>query len=213
MKKTVFLALSIVSSLSLIAFADTPEEVAARKAREAADQATQSEPAPETASAPAAEVPAPAPQARPQPAAPAPAPASAENQQAPAKAEAPLEPVKIIGIAFGTGVASRELQGEAKEFDASVERVTCWMKVSVPSTPRTLKHVWYFNGSKVSEIPLTINYPTTRTWSNNRVSIGSWQVAVVDEAGSEITRESFTVKEMPPAPAPGAQTPASSNNQ
>jgi hypothetical protein len=220
MKKTVFLAVLAVSSLNLAVFADTPEQIAARKAREAAEE-QENQPTPAApaqtaavtpASAPAATPePAPAQPAAPQAAAPAPA-APAPAEQEPAKAEAPaLEPVKILQIALGTGVESRELQGEAKEFDESVGRVTCWMKVSVPTAPRTLKHVWYRDDKKITEIPLTISYPTTRTWSNNRASIGNWQVAVLDEAGNELARESFTVKETPPAPAPAAQTPASSS--
>jgi len=243
MKKTAFLVMSVVSSIAALAWADTPDQIAARKAREEADQqtvqttatpmqTTPAQPADNAASAPAAAAPAqtadntgnaPAPaqpavaETTPAPTTPPPAP----ETQAPAPVQTAPEPVAaaepvvttVSKIAFGTGVESRELHGETKEFDESAGRVYCWTKVSVSQTPVTIKHVWYRNGQNIVTIPLTISYPTARTWSNNKVSIGNWEVAVLDGTGKEIARESFTVKETPPAPAP-AQAPAtpSTNN-
>ena len=46
------------------------------------------------------------------------------------QAEAP-KPYQVEKIALGTGVESRELVGEATEFDVSVGRIYCWTK-SIP---------------------------------------------------------------------------------
>ncbi|MGH7228418.1 MAG: DUF2914 domain-containing protein [Nitrospiraceae bacterium] len=117
--------------------------------------------------------------------------------QAPApQAEAPkLDQVEKI--ALGTGVESRELVGEATEFDVSVGRVYCWTKVIAQNVPTTIKHVWYDNEENAAEVPLNIQYPSTRTWSNKVIRPGKWRVDVVSETGDVLASTDFTVKAQP----------------
>ena len=115
--------------------------------------------------------------------------AQAPKQQA----EAP-KPYQVEKIAVGTGVESRELVGEATEFDVSVGRVYCWTKINSQNVPTTIKHVWYTDGEQAAEVPLNINYPSTRTWSSKAISAGKWRVEVVSETGDVLASTDFTVK-------------------
>jgi hypothetical protein len=101
---------------------------------------------------------------------------------------------KVERIAFATSVENREPVGESSEFDQSVGRVWCWTKISASNPPVEVKHVWYKDGEKVLEVPLEVNYPSTRTWSNKAISPGAWKVEVVDADGQVITSAEFKVK-------------------
>ena len=118
--------------------------------------------------------------------------AQAPKQQA----EAP-KPYQVEKIALGTGVESRELVGEATEFDVAVGRIYCWTKINSQNVPTTIKHVWYTDGEQAAEVPLNINYPSTRTWSSKAVSAGRWRVEVVGETGEVLASTDFTVKAQP----------------
>ena len=114
--------------------------------------------------------------------------------QAPEKqAEAPKS-VEVEKMALGSGVESRELVGEATEFDVSVGRVYCWTKIVSETVPTTVKHVWYVDGVKAAEVALDVKYPSTRTWSNKVIGAGKWRVEVVSEAGDVLASTDFMVK-------------------
>jgi len=118
--------------------------------------------------------------------------AQAPEQQA----QAP-KPYQVEKIALGTSVESKELVGEATEFDVSVGRIYCWTKIIAQNVPATIKHVWYADGEKAAEVSLNIKYPSTRTWSSKAVWAGKWRVEVVSETGETLTSTDFTVKALP----------------
>jgi len=125
--------------------------------------------------------------------------AQAPEQQA----EAP-KLVQVEKIALGTGLESRELVGEATEFDVSAGRIYCWTKITSENVPTTIKHVWYADAETAAEVPLNIKYPTTRTWSSKAIWAGKWRVDVVNETGDVLASTDFTVKAQPAAAAPAA---------
>lgn len=121
--------------------------------------------------------------------------------QAPVQQPQAPKLVQVEKIALGTGLESRELVGEATEFDVSAGRIYCWTRITSENVPTTIKHVWYADAEKAAEVPLNINYPTTRTWSSKAIWAGKWKVEVVSEAGEVLTSTDFTVKAPQPAPA------------
>jgi len=124
--------------------------------------------------------------------------------QAPEKqAEAP-KTIQVEKIALGTSLESRELVGEATEFDVSAGRIYCWTKITSENVPTTIKHVWYADAETAAEVPLNIKYPTTRTWSSKAIWAGKWRVDVVSETGDVLASTDFTVKAQPAAAAPAA---------
>jgi len=114
---------------------------------------------------------------------------------------------QVDELALGTGVESRQLVGEAIEFDVAAGRVYCWTKIVSQNVPTTITHVWYADGEKAAEVPLTINYPTTRTWSSKAIWAGKWKVEVVSERGEVLDSRNFTVKAEPTAAAPSPAAP------
>ena len=102
--------------------------------------------------------------------------------------------LKVEKAVAATGVEEHEPVGEAKEFEASVGKVYCWSKITADTTPTTIKHVWYVDDQKVSEISLDIKFPSTRTWSYKTVRAGNWRVEITDEAGKVLSVVGFTVK-------------------
>ena len=118
--------------------------------------------------------------------------AQAPKQQA----EAP-KPYQVEKIALGTGVESRELVGEATEFDVSVGRVYCWTKITSQNVPTTIKHVWYTDEKEAAEVTLNVQYPSTRTWSSKTIGPGVWRVEVVSETGEVLASTGFTVTAQP----------------
>jgi DUF2914 family protein len=120
-----------------------------------------------------------------------------------AVAQAPMEqtkapsPYQVEKIALGTSVESRELVGEATEFDVSVGRIYCWMRINSQNVPATITHVWYADEQPAAEVPLNINYPSMRTWSSKAIWAGKWRVEVVTETGEVLAATDFTVKAQP----------------
>ena len=108
------------------------------------------------------------------------------------QAEAPKS-VQVEKMALGSGVESRELVGEATEFDVSVGRVYCWTKIVSESVPTTVKHVWYVEGQKAADVTLDVKYPSTRTWSSKAIGAGKWRVEVVSETGEVLGSTDFMV--------------------
>ena len=100
-------------------------------------------------------------------------------------------------MAVGTGIDNKEISGEAARFDATVDRVYCWTKVTADHVPATIKHVWTLDGKKEAEIPLDLKYPAMRTWSWKRVRPGAWKVEAVDEQGAVLFSKEFAVVKEP----------------
>jgi Protein of unknown function (DUF2914) len=128
--------------------------------------------------------------------------AQAPEQQPKAPEQQPPAPnlVQVEKVALGTGLESRELVGEATEFDVSVGRIYCWTRINSQNVPATITHVWYADEQPAAEVPLNINYPSMRTWSSKAIWAGKWRVEVVSETGEVLAATDFTVKAQP-APA------------
>jgi hypothetical protein len=108
--------------------------------------------------------------------------------------KAASQDLKVEKIVVATSVENREPVGENTEFEASVGTVYCWTKITASTTPATIKHVWYLDDKKVFEIPLEINFASTRTWSSKTVRTGNCKVEVTDDAGTVLASVTFTVK-------------------
>lgn len=74
-----------------------------------------------------------------------------------------------------------------------------WMTVLADNPPFTLTHVYYINGRRYCEVPLSIRYHRMRTWSNVTLNhpdhAGKWRVEVMTENGEKLKHIEFTVVE------------------
>jgi hypothetical protein len=109
----------------------------------------------------------------------------------------PVASFTVEGMACGTGVMDRELEGEATTFPSDIEKVFCWCTVVGCEEPTTVEHVWYHNGEEIARVPLEINYPRARTWSSKNMIpewAGDWKVDLVDDAGKVVASTSFKLE-------------------
>ncbi len=103
-------------------------------------------------------------------------------------------PVSVDRILFARNIESREPVGAATEFQAPVNQVFCWTRLSTRTPPAAVKHVWYRNGQRLLEVPLTLNFPSGRYWSVKNVGPGAWMVKVEGAKGEVFGSGSFMVK-------------------
>ncbi len=72
-----------------------------------------------------------------------------------------------------------------------------WMDVRSEVSPFILKHVYYFNGKKYCEVPLTIKYSRMRTWSNVTLkypeNVGQWRVEINTSENEKLAQVEFEV--------------------
>jgi hypothetical protein len=101
---------------------------------------------------------------------------------------------RVEKISIATSVELKEPVGVATEFDASVVKVNCWMRIACADIPKEVKHIWYLENEKQLEVPLTVKFPSMRTWSTKNIRPGTWRVEVVDESGAILGQTTFTVK-------------------
>ena len=104
---------------------------------------------------------------------PAQAPAQAAAQT-PAAAE-----IKVEKILTAASVENREPVNATSAFDATVGRVYTWTKIVTAEVPVKIKHIYYADDKKVTEIELDVKTKTYRVWSNKSVWPGNWKVEPV----------------------------------
>jgi hypothetical protein len=124
--------------------------------------------------------------------------AIAQSAESTAKTEpAKTATLQVSKIACGTAVADRELQGQDSVFTETTEKVYCWAMITGGSDGTSISFVWYHDGKEVTKVPLSANYPRTRTWSYKSMFAGSkgdWKVEVVDASNNVLGTTSFKVQ-------------------
>ena len=99
----------------------------------------------------------------------------------------------VAGIGVGTGVSDRELVGQAESFPAGVGQVTCLTRLDGAAGESAVTHVWSLGDKEMRRVELPLRSKSWRTWSQKNVKPGTWTVRVLDPAGVEIGKVSFTV--------------------
>lgn len=112
--------------------------------------------------------------------------------------EAPAPPLAITQLVTCSNVTNRQHDRVKSVFSLKDKiKPVVWMTVITETPPRTLTHVYYINGEKYCEVPLTIRFPRTRTWSHVTIDknkhLGPWLVDVVDENGAVLDQVKFEV--------------------
>jgi Protein of unknown function (DUF2914) len=100
----------------------------------------------------------------------------------------------VDSLVFAATIDARSPVGANTEFQSTVEKVSCWIKITSSQAPTSLKHIWYKDDNKVFELPLTLKSQSGRLWSTKSVSPGNWKVEVVDEGGNVVKSGTFVVK-------------------
>jgi len=104
----------------------------------------------------------------------------------------------IEQIAVCTKVVNRNPVNCGDEFSLkAVTKVLTWMKVSGAKLPKSLKHVYYWEGKLMATIELEMRSSPTRTWSqktfNPQQALGKWKVVITTGDNTPVAIKEFTV--------------------
>ncbi|OGS22299.1 MAG: hypothetical protein A2252_04880 [Elusimicrobia bacterium RIFOXYA2_FULL_39_19] len=100
-------------------------------------------------------------------------------------------------LVFCPGVENNEPVNHGESFASDTGKIYLWMNVTSGNVPAQVKHLWYYEGKKMSEVDLDIKYANTRTWNYKTIMPewkGSWEVDVVDAEGKLIKKVDFKIE-------------------
>jgi hypothetical protein len=112
------------------------------------------------------------------------------------KFKEPSETGLKVEMKIGTGIDEREIIGEGESFGAEVGKIYVWCVVEGAQEPTTIKHVWYYKGNNMAEIPLSIKYARHRTWTFKTIMpqwVGDWEVQILDQDDKLLTKKAFKI--------------------
>jgi hypothetical protein len=110
--------------------------------------------------------------------------------------EASTGSVLTVEAQLCTGIEERMPVGTAESYDADVEKVYLWCKVTGAAGTTVVKHVWSYEGKEMAAVELPVKSPAWRTWSYKTILpewTGNWEVKVLDAEGEVLKAVSFTV--------------------
>jgi len=113
----------------------------------------------------------------------------------PATADAELN---VLQASVCAEIKNRMPAGVATSFPTSAQRVFVWSKIHAQQIPSKVRHVYYFDGQKISEVTLNVRSTYWRTWSSKNISNnryqGEWRVDITSTDGKILRRLYFEVK-------------------
>ncbi len=117
-----------------------------------------------------------------------------ETEYVRSQAEAGIE---ILQTNACTSVEGRNPVGAGDSFPWSIPKIYIWNKLKIANPPVLIRHIYYFENRKVSEIELTIPASMWRTWSFKTIAneklVGSWRIDITAENGNVLTSVAFQI--------------------
>jgi len=105
--------------------------------------------------------------------------------------------IEVLNAAVCAGVTDRNPAGKDDSFQWSTDRVYIWNLIKCETHLSSIRHIYYFEGQKVTDIVLDIRSPLWRTWSSKALSdkrfIGHWRVDITSADGELLRRLQFEV--------------------
>jgi cytoskeletal protein RodZ len=106
--------------------------------------------------------------------------------------------IKVVKAVAGGGIQNKNPIDTGNSFQWSKGRVFIWSMINCKNPPASIKHKYYFNEQKISEILLDVNSHQWRTWSYKTISnkryIGQWRVDITSEEGKVLKTVRFEIK-------------------
>jgi hypothetical protein len=109
----------------------------------------------------------------------------------------PERNMKVLKTAVCTDVEHKNPLGKSHSVQWSTDRVYVWNLIECETSVSSIRHIYYFKGKKVSDIPLDIKSHRWRTWSYKALSdkrfIGHWRVDITSADGKLLKSVRFEV--------------------
>jgi hypothetical protein len=97
-----------------------------------------------------------------------------------------------------SGIKDRMPSGVGSSFPSSVERIYVWSQVAAKQFPTKIRHIYYLEGRKISDVSLDIRSALWRTWSFKSISNdryrGAWRVDIASADGTVLRRLYFDIR-------------------
>lgn len=126
------------------------------------------------------------------------APALAAAEGASAAGSSAAAGLRVVSLAVGRGVEARQLVGQSDRFAVDGGRLWAHVALANPGAPTTVTMIWRRGGTERFRTELAVGTsPAWRTWSRVTPSpkrdVGTWEVQVLDAAGSPLGSVSVEV--------------------
>lgn len=128
---------------------------------------------------------------------------SAQTEQADTSKPAPIkaEPAAsaallTVDVKICSAIEERQPVGVADCFDAGVEQVYLWSKISGAADSTSVTHVWLFEGKEIATVELPVKSSSWRTWSSKKMlpaRTGEWEARVVGPDGVIMATTRFVI--------------------
>jgi Protein of unknown function (DUF2914) len=106
--------------------------------------------------------------------------------------------VTVLKSAVCAAIEDRLPAGVNTAFPASVQRVYVWSQIEARQIPTKIRHIYYFNGRKNSDVTLNVRSSFWRTWSFKSIGDdryrGQWRVDIASADGKVLRRLYFEIK-------------------
>lgn len=109
-----------------------------------------------------------------------------------AAAEAP----SVVEAVVCRGIDDRMPVAEADSFEAGVDRIYCWTRVT-GGAGSTLVHAWIHEGVTRARVELAVGSDDWRTYSSKRILpawTGEWEVKILTPQGAVLATVPFRVR-------------------
>ena len=117
-----------------------------------------------------------------------------ETEYVRSQAEAGIE---ILQTNACTRIEDRNPVGAGDSFPWSIPKIYIWNKLKSANPPVLIRHIYFFENRKVSEIELTIRASMWRTWSFKTIAneklVGSWRIDITTENGTVLSSVAFQI--------------------
>ena len=105
--------------------------------------------------------------------------------------------LNVLKATICADVEDRMPAGVGNTFSWSTHRVYVWSLVQAKHLPSEIRHIYYFEGRKVSDVALNVRSSSWRTWSYKTISNkryeGSWQVDIASPEGQVLRSLYFEI--------------------
>jgi cytoskeletal protein RodZ len=109
----------------------------------------------------------------------------------------PEDYMKVLKTAVCTDVKGKNPSGKASSVQWTTDRVYVWNLIECEPGLSSIRHIYYFEGKRVSDIALDIRSSRWRTWSYKALSDqrfkGTWRVDITSADGKLLDSVQFEV--------------------
>lgn len=107
--------------------------------------------------------------------------------------------IRLDRVVICSKITNRNPVNITNKFSLSeIGNIYTWMQVSGVKPPKTVKHIYYWEGKVVARVTLKLKYASMRTWSEKTFkldeSLGKWKVVITTNNEKEVLAvKEFTV--------------------